>query len=139
MSDWNDSVIAEFHAGNGVTGRFGHNLVIMHTIGAKSGEVRIAPVMGLPVDESRSAWTIIASKGGAPDNPSWYYNLVANPRFDVEAFIDGGAQTVPVTATELLDADYDAAWERMIAVAPGFADYKTKTDRKMPIFLLRRD
>ena len=139
MSSWNDDVIEKFRDSKGVTNHWGPKLVIMHTIGAKTGEQRIAPVMGLPIDDARSAWTIIASKGGAPDNPAWYYNLVAHPRFDVEAFIDGGARRVPVTATELLDADYDEAWERMIAVAPGFADYKTKTERKMPIFLLTRD
>jgi deazaflavin-dependent oxidoreductase (nitroreductase family) len=138
VSDWSDRAIAEFRAADGKSGRWGRNLVIMHTIGAKSGAERIAPVMGLPDDETRRAWTIIASKGGAPQNPAWYYNLVANPEFEVEAFISEGLQTVPVRARELRDAEYDVAWERMIAVAPGFDDYKKRTDRKMPIFRLER-
>jgi deazaflavin-dependent oxidoreductase (nitroreductase family) len=138
MSDWNSQAIAEFRGANGKTGRWGSNLVIMHTIGAKTGEERIAPVMGLPLDQTRSAWTIIASKGGAPENPAWYHNLVAHPEFDVEAFIGDEIQTVPVRARELHDAEYDAAWERMIAVAPGFESYKEKTARLMPIFQLTR-
>jgi deazaflavin-dependent oxidoreductase (nitroreductase family) len=138
MSSWNDNVIAEFRASGGQTGRWGRNLVVMHTIGARSGEERLAPVMGLPDDETRRAWTIVASKGGAPEHPAWYHNLVANPEFDVEAVVGDGVQTVRVKAQELHDADYDAAWGRVIAVAPGFNDYKTKTERRMPIFRLER-
>ncbi len=66
----------------------------MHTIGAKSGEERLAPVMGLRLDDG---WLIVASKGGAPENPAWYYNLLAHPEFDVEVHVDGEIATVPVT------------------------------------------
>ena len=138
MSSWNDNAISEFRAVDGKSGRWGRNLVIMHTIGAKTGQERIAPVMGLPDDETRRAWTIVASKGGAPENPAWYYNLLANPEFDVEAFITDGIQTVPVRARELHDAEYQAAWDRMTAVAPGFADYQARTNRTLPIFRLER-
>jgi deazaflavin-dependent oxidoreductase (nitroreductase family) len=135
MSSWNDNAIAEFHDNNGVTGRWGRSLIIMHTIGAKSGAERVVPVMGFRND---LGWFVVASKGGAPDNPAWYYNLDVNPSFEVEALIDGEVRTVPVTARELDAEEYVDAWQRITTKAPTFSEYEKRSPRKLPVFLLER-
>ncbi|HWM33739.1 MAG: nitroreductase family deazaflavin-dependent oxidoreductase [Actinomycetota bacterium] len=136
MSGWNERVIAEFRANDGVTKGWGKSLVVMHTIGAKSGELRLAPVMGRRDDSG--GWFVVASKGGAPEHPAWYHNLLAHPRFDVEAHIDGAVATVAVEARELDGAEYDAAWQRFVSRSPVFQDYADKAGRKLPIFHLVR-
>ena len=136
MSDWNDRVIAEFRANDGVTKGWGKSLVVMHTIGAKSGEERLAPVLGSRDDAG--GWYVVASKGGAPEHPAWYHNLVAHPRFDVEAHIDGGVQTVPVNAVELVGAEYDEIWQRFVDRSPAFQQYAERAGRVLPIFHLVR-
>jgi deazaflavin-dependent oxidoreductase (nitroreductase family) len=135
MSSWNDNVISEFRESKGSTNHWGPKLIIMHTIGAKSGELRLAPVVGFPRD---GGWQVVASKGGAPDNPAWYHNVAANPSFDIEALAEGEIVTVPVTARELLDEEYDVAWTAIKLEEPGFAAYETKTDRRIPVFELTR-
>jgi deazaflavin-dependent oxidoreductase (nitroreductase family) len=135
VSSWNDNTIAEFRDNNGVTGRWGRSLLVMHTIGARSGAERIAPVMGFRTD---GGWFVVASKGGAPENPAWYHNLLAHPAFDVEANIDGEVVTVPVTARELDADEYDAAWEHITAKVPAFSEYEKRSPRKLPVFLLER-
>jgi deazaflavin-dependent oxidoreductase (nitroreductase family) len=135
VSSWNDRVIDEFRTNHGVTGRWGKTLIVMHTIGAKSGAERLAPVMGLRLDDG---WLIVASKGGAPENPAWYHNLIAHPEFDAEMHIDGEVGTVPVVARELTGAVYDEAWQRIVAKRPYFADYQDKTTRTLPVFKLER-
>ncbi len=82
MSSWNEQIIAEFRANGGKAAQFGDNpLVILHTIGAKSGEVREIPLVALVEGDTLS---VFASKGGAPTNPDWYFNLKANARLYVE-------------------------------------------------------
>jgi deazaflavin-dependent oxidoreductase (nitroreductase family) len=95
----------------------------------------VVPVMGFRNDRG---WFVVASRGGAPENPAWYRNLVVHPSFDVEALIGDGIQTVPVTARELDGEEYDAAWQRVIAKVPVFAEYAERAPRKLPIFLLDR-
>lgn len=136
MSAWNDRVIAEFRANDGVTKGWGKSLIVMHTVGAKSGEERLAPVMGRRDDAG--GWYVVASKGGAPQHPAWYHNLVANPGFEVEAHIDGAIATVPVVARELSGAEYDAAWAMFTERSPAFQEYADKAGRVLPIFHLRR-
>jgi deazaflavin-dependent oxidoreductase (nitroreductase family) len=135
MSSWNDRAIAEFHDNNGVTGRWGRSLIVMHTIGARSGVERIVPVMGFRND---LGWFVVASKGGAAENPSWYYNLDVNPSFDVEALIDGEVRTVPVMARERDGDEYIAAWQRITTKVPVFSEYEKRSPRKLPVFLLER-
>ncbi len=133
MTSWNDAVIEQFRTNNGQTDRFGSNLVILHTVGAKTGEERLNPVMGLPHD---GGWLVIASKAGAPDNPAWYYNLKAHPEITVEAVVDGNAAELDATATEVDDAGYEAAWAPFAAM-PAFVAYAEKTEgRRMPIFTI---
>lgn len=130
---WNEQVIDEFRSHDGRTERWGDRLIVMHTIGAKSGEHRLNPVMGLP---DAGGWIVAASKGGAPENPAWYYNLVAHPEFDIEARIGGGIQTVRITAVELTGDARAAAWSKLTAIAPGFDKYAQNTPRLIPLFRL---
>ena len=78
MADWNAATIQEFHskAGKGI-GPFGDQLMLLTTVGARSGDERITPVM---YHRDGKRYVVIASKGGAPDHPGWYHNLKANPR-----------------------------------------------------------
>jgi deazaflavin-dependent oxidoreductase (nitroreductase family) len=132
-SSWNDQVIAEFRANNGSVARFGRNLVLIHHIGAKTGTERVAPARAIRDDPD--SWLVAASKGGAPDNPAWYYNLLANPDVRIETPDDG---TVAVHAEELHGAERDEAWERFKEASPGFRDYEQKTTRIIPVLVLRR-
>ncbi len=135
MSDWNDRMITEFRENGGTAGRFGRGLVILHTTGAKSGELRLVPAAGFPTDDG---WLVIASAAGSPKHPGWYHNLRAHPELEIEApGVPDGIETAAVTATELGDADYADAWKRITTEAPNFAEYeKTTQGRRMPIFHL---
>lgn len=137
MEDWNTAAIAEFRGNDGKTGRWGDRLVIIHSLGAKSGEERLNPVLGIPRDGS---WLVIASAGGAPKAPAWYANLKAHPDVTVEARVDGAIESVPVTATEIADdAAYADAWALFIEASPAFQQYTEKTEgRRMQIFELAR-
>jgi deazaflavin-dependent oxidoreductase (nitroreductase family) len=135
MSDWNDNVISEFRESKGTTNYWGPKLVVLHTIGAKSGEERLSPVVGFV---RNGGWQVVASKGGAPENPAWYYNLLAHPAFDIEALVDGEVVTVPVIASPVPDAEWKAAYDAIVAEEAQFGEYLTKTDRQIPVIQLRR-
>jgi deazaflavin-dependent oxidoreductase (nitroreductase family) len=114
-------------------GRFmgGMNGLILTTVGRKSGLERQSPVSWFPgPDGSR---LIVASAGGAPANPAWYYNLAAHPD---QVSIEVGGETVAVTAEQLHGAELDEAWRLIEAAAPRFRDYKSKTDREIPVIRL---
>lgn len=115
-------------------GKAGANLrgmpvVLLTTLGAKSGLVRKVPLMRVEHDGKYAA---VASLGGAPKNPVWYYNLKAHPDLDLR----DGEQTFAMTAREVTGAEYDQWWERAVAAYPDYADYKRKTDRVIPLFVL---
>jgi deazaflavin-dependent oxidoreductase (nitroreductase family) len=133
VSDWNTTIIEEFRANEGrVGGRFeGRTLLLLHTVGRKSGVERVNPLAYYP-DGDR--YVIIASKGGAPTNPDWYYNLLANPRVTVEV----GTETFEVEAVELSGEERDLLWKKIVDAMPGFGDYEKKTDRIIPLFALTR-
>jgi deazaflavin-dependent oxidoreductase (nitroreductase family) len=130
--NWNQQIIDEFRANDGkVGGRFaGANLLILRTIGAKSGQVRESPVAYFAEDDG--SMVVVASKAGLPTNPAWFHNLKANPKFDVEV----GTETVPVTAEEITGSDYEAKWAEIVAKAPGFGEYQKKTTRVIPLVRL---
>ena len=130
---WNERIIREFRENNGTAEPFGRHLVLIHHIGAKSGTERVAPARAIRDD--RDTWLVAASKGGAPDNPGWYYNLIAHPDVRIETPDDG---VVPVRAEVLQGAERDDAWERFKDAAPGFRDYEQKTTRRIPVLVLRR-
>lgn len=133
MSDWNTKIIEEFRANGGkVGGPFeGGTIMLIHHTGAKSGTERVNPVAYFP-DGDRMV--IVASNGGADKNPDWFYNLKANPRTTAEV----GTETIPVETAELVDAEYDEVWPRLVAAMPGFGDYQTKTSRHIPLFAVTR-
>src|ERR1700712_2516793 len=133
MSDFNEQVIAEFRSngGEGKTAGFGSSLLLVHSIGVKSGIERVSPVMSIAQPDG--SWLIAASKAGAPENPAWYGNLKAQPDVTVET----PAGTVEVTAHELTDDEYEAGWSQFTTRAPGFADYQVKAGaRRIPVIKL---
>lgn len=135
MSDWNTNVITEFRESKGTTNYWGPKLVVLHSTGAKSGEERISPVVGF---ERNGGWQIVASKGGSPENPAWYHNLVAHPEAEIEALVDGEIVTVPVTATVVSDDEWQATYDAIVAEEAQFGEYLTKTDRRIPVVQLTR-
>ena len=130
MSHYNDRIIAEFRENGGRVQNFGSSLVLLHTVGAKTGEARISPVLGIADEDS---WLVIASAGGSPRHPAWYFNLEAQP----DVAIETPAGVVEVRATTLDEAEYDAAWAMFVARSPAFEQYAGRTDgRTMPIVRL---
>ena len=110
--------------------------MLLHTRGAKSGIARLTPLMSIPWHGDR---IIVASKGGAPEHPAWYFNVVTHPEVSIDVGDgDGGLETVDVLATELTGGDYDAAWAAVVGRAPGFSSYRERTDRVIPLLRLVR-
>jgi deazaflavin-dependent oxidoreductase (nitroreductase family) len=132
-NEWNKKIIEEFRANDGkVGGQFANSsLLLLHTTGAKSGQPRINPV-AYTTDGDR--YVIIASKGGAPTNPDWYYNLVANPKVKVEV----GTEQFQARATVPAELERIQLYDKMATVYPGFADYQRKTSRTIPVVVLTR-
>ena len=134
-ANWNQQIIDQFRANDGLVESppFGRALVLLHHIGAKSGTERIAPVRAIPQGDG---WLIAASKGGAPENPAWYHNLLAHP--DVAIEVPGETALVPVHAEELTGQARDAAWAQFKSASQGFRDYEQKTSRTIPVLVLHR-
>ena len=131
--DFNSKIIEEFRANGGkVGGPFqGAPLLLLHTTGAKSGQERINPVMYQTIGDG---FAVFGSKGGAPVNPDWYYNLLANPRVKAEV----GTETIELTARVADDQTREPIWTAWKSANPGFADYESKTTRQIPVILLER-
>ena len=104
-------------------------VVLFTTTGAKSGKKRLVPLMRVEHD---GHYALVASKGGAPDHPQWYFNLQAQPDISLQ----DGTLDRPVRARELQDAEREQWWERCVAAFPPYAEYQTKTDRLIPVFVL---
>ncbi|MET9019721.1 nitroreductase family deazaflavin-dependent oxidoreductase [Actinopolymorpha sp. NPDC004070] len=132
LKSWNERIIEEFRANDGkVGGPFeGGTLLLLTTLGAKSGKSYVSPLMYL-ADGDRVL--IFGSYAGGPRHPAWYHNLRANPRASVEI----GTGTYDVTAEEITGAERDELYARQVAVAPGFGEYEKKTDRTIPVVALR--
>ena len=107
----------------------GMPVVVVTMRGAKSGKIRKVPLMRVEHD---GVYALVASMGGAPKNPVWYHNLVADPRVDVQ---DGVDVRHDLKAREIDGAEYDLWWERAVAAYPDYADYRLRTARKIPLFL----
>jgi len=133
LNDRNRAIIEEFRANGGkVGGPFaGRTLLLLHTVGAKSGQERINPVACV-TDGDRLV--IIASKGGAPTNPDWYYNLLAHPQVTVEL----GTERFQARAEVAPEPERTRLYARMVSVMPGFAEYQQKTERVIPVVVLTR-
>lgn len=137
MSDTNDfnrGIIEEFRANGGHCGGMfeGMTMLILHSTGAKSGAERLNPLVYQQLD---GAWAIFASKGGAPTNPDWFHNLVADPAASIEV----GTETVPVTARIAEGGEREQIWSTQKVQAPQFAEYERSSgDRVIPVFVLER-
>ncbi len=132
-NDWNQAVIAEFRANGGkVGGQFeGAPLLLLTTTGAKTGRRLTSPLM---YNTDGDRLLIFASKAGAPTNPAWYHNLVANPKVTLEV----GAETFDATATVLHGEERDRLFARHATQYPGFAEYQANTTRTIPVIALER-
>lgn len=133
LDDFNSAIIQEFRSNEGkVGGPFeGATLLLLTSTGAKSGKQRLSPLAYLTID---GRMLIIGSFAGAPKDPAWVHNLRANP----QAHIEVGTDAYDVEARELPSAERDEAWAKIVEIAPGFADYQTKTTRVIPLFELTR-
>ena len=133
INDRNKTIIDEFRANAGkVGGPFaGKTLLLLHTIGAKSKLERVNPVAYINDDDRL---VIIASKGGAPTNPDWYYNLVAHPLLTVEV----GTEKFQVRASVTEEPERTRLYGKMIRMMPGFGEYQRKTKRVIPVIVLTR-
>lgn len=141
VSDFNTTIIEEFHANNGTvtTYGFGRGLVLVHNVGAKSGEPRVNPLFALP--DGAGGRLIVGSAGGSPKDPAWVHNLRKNPAIRVEFADDnGGISTFTGTATELGPVEREQAWQQFTAASDGFGNYTTTAQgRVFPIFRLSPD
>ncbi len=135
--DWVAEQVERYEASNGAEANTlrdtGIPIIIITTVGHKSGKVRKVPLMRV---EHEGEYAIIASKGGAPEHPGWYYNLMA----DQKILLQDGPEPYE-TEVRLVDGDERAAWwERAVAVFPNYADYHvkaTEADREIPVFISR--
>jgi len=107
----------------------GRPVILLTSVGAKSGKLRKTPLMRVEHD---GEYAVVASLGGAPKHPVWYYNLIANPHVELQ---DGPGKK-DYQAAEVDGEQYDAWFERAVATWPDYAEYQKKTTRKMPIFVL---
>ena len=132
VNDWNKQIIEEFRSNDGkVGGNFdGHLLVLLHHKGAKTGTERVSPLAAQELADG--GWAVFGSKGGAPDNPDWYYNVLANP----EVHIEVGADKVGVRARRAEGEERERIWTKQKQVMPGFAHYETQTKREIPVIVL---
>ena len=134
MSDinaWNEQLIESFRTEGGrVGGNFeGVPLLILHTIGARSGEARENPLVYLPID---GVFVVFASGGGAPRHPDWYHNLVALPQAAVEV----GTDVVEVIARVAEGDERERYWDLQKRTIPAFEEHELKTERKIPVIVL---
>lgn len=137
MAEFNNRIIEEFRANNGVVGGpfEGATLLLLTSTGAKSGRPRLAPLAYLTIDGKT---IIVGSKAGADTNPDWVHNLRAHPRAHIEIGTGSGIDAYDVIARELPTGERDETYPKVVALAPGFGDYQAKTERIIPLFELLR-
>ena len=128
---WVRDQVEEFEGSDGNSGTTmrGMPVILLTTQGAKSGKLRKTPLMRVEHDGRYAA---VASLGGAPKNPVWYYNVVANPLVELQ---DGPVKQ-DMKAREVTGAEKAEWWERAVAAYPDYADYQKGTDRQIPLFVL---
>ena len=129
--DWSREQAELFERTNGAEGNEmqGKPIIVLTTLGAKSGKIRKTPLMRVEHD---GEYVVVASKGGAPEHPTWYHNIVDAPLVELQ---DGPVRK-DYTPRELTGEEREIWWERAVEAWPAYADYATKTDRLIPVFLL---
>ena len=130
-SDWARENAETYMESGGTEGTElqGKPVILLTTIGAKSGKVRKTPLMRV---EHNGEYAVVASLGGAPKNPVWYYNVKKNPRVELQ----DGPIAGDYEAREVFDDEKAAWWERAVEAWPDYAEYQKKTDRQIPVFVL---
>jgi deazaflavin-dependent oxidoreductase (nitroreductase family) len=132
---WVRDQVTEYEGSGGTAGTTlrdtGLPVVIVTNLGAKTGAVRKTPLMRVEHD---GAYVAVGSVGGGPKNPVWVYNLRANP----EVVLQDGPETWTMTAREVTGEERALWWERSVAAFPPYAEYQTKTDRVIPVFVLEQ-
>jgi deazaflavin-dependent oxidoreductase (nitroreductase family) len=120
-----------YEATNGEQGgdNRGRPVIILTSVGAKSGKLRKTPLMRV---EHEGVYAVVASLGGAPRNPVWYHNLRKNPHVELQ----DGATRRDYTAREVTGEEKATWWERAVETWPDYASYQAKTDRQIPVFVL---
>jgi deazaflavin-dependent oxidoreductase (nitroreductase family) len=133
-NDFNTRIIEEFRANEGRVGGplTGATMILIHHIGARSGIERVTPLACSPQGDGRFA--IVASNGGSPTHPDWYYNLRSNPRIEVEV----GTQTFTALAEELDDTARAELWPQLVAESPVVGEFQARTNRQIPVLMLTR-
>jgi deazaflavin-dependent oxidoreductase (nitroreductase family) len=133
MNDFNKNLISEFRANGGkVTGMFaGAPLLLLKTKGAKSGEERTTPLV---YTRDGDRYVVIASKGGAPTNPAWFHNLVANPK----AIVEVGTDKFEVHSSVVEGEERNRLYAAQAALMPNFDEYQRNTARRIPVVVLER-
>ncbi|MDG6904635.1 MAG: nitroreductase family deazaflavin-dependent oxidoreductase [Nitrososphaerota archaeon] len=131
VNDWNAHNIEEFRNNHGrIGGRFeGAPMLLISHKGARTGKLRVNPLMYL---KDGNRYLIFCSKGGAPTNPDWYYNLKAHPEVQIEV----GDETINVRAEEIKGTERDRLYAKQASLYPSFAEYQSKTKRIIPIMAL---
>jgi deazaflavin-dependent oxidoreductase (nitroreductase family) len=131
---FNDNVIDEFRANDGrVTGSLsGTPILLLHHVGARSGVERVTPLAYTRY--GAGAYLIVASNGGSPTHPSWYYDLKAHAKTRIEV----GTQAFTALAEELEGAARAKAWPRLLADSPSLREFDARTTRRIPLFLVTR-
>ena len=107
----------------------GKPVILLTSIGAKTGKIRKTPLMRI---EHNGEYAIVASLGGAPKNPVWYHNVKKNPRVELQ----DGPRSGDYHAREVFGDEKAPWWERAVAAWPDYAEYQKKTDRQIPVFVL---
>ena len=130
-SDWAREQAEQFEASNGAESNTlqGKPIIVLTSVGAKSGKLRKTPLMRV---EHEGRYAVVASMGGAPKHPVWYHNVVAHPHVELQ---DGPVKRDYV-ARELSGAEREEWWARAVAVWPDYARYQERTSRVIPVFLL---
>ena len=132
-SDWARENAEKYMESGGTEGTElqGKPVILLTTVGAKSGKLRKTPLMRI---EHNGQYAVVASLGGAPKNPVWYYNVKANPRVELQ----DGTETHDYDAREVFDDEKATWWDRCVEAWPDYANYQKKTDRQIPVFVLTR-
>jgi deazaflavin-dependent oxidoreductase (nitroreductase family) len=130
-SDWAREQVERFEESGGTAGNTlrGMPIIVMTSIGARSGKLRKTPLMRV---EHGGEYAVVASLGGAPKHPVWYHNLKKNPHVELQ---DGPVKR-DYRAREVTGAEKAVWWERAVAAYPDYADYQKKTTREIPVFVL---
>ncbi len=130
-SDWARENAELYMSSGGTQGTAlnGMAVILLTTVGAKTGKLRKTPLMRV---ESGGEYAVVASLGGAPKNPVWYYNLKANPKAELQ----DGTVTGDYEAREVFGDEKAVWWERAVEAYPPYADYQDKTERQIPVFVL---